>query len=171
MSLLDRFRRDRPPTEVTTSLHPSDRLLAWATTDDGVVVATRRGLRLPDGNFIPWHRIDKAQWGDGVLAITEATEVESGVYETRPAVAVPLRDPGDIPATVRARVTRSVAYSSHHTLGGHGGVRVVARRVPGVDGLAWSLRFDRGTDLADPAVRKAADQLLADARSSATAPE
>jgi hypothetical protein len=171
VNLLDRFRRNRPPAEALRTLHPSDRLLAWAPTADGMLVASRGGLRRPDGRFVPWHLIDKAVWRDAVLSITEVSEVEPGVYEPRPESIFRLDEPGELPAVVRTRVTRSIAYSSHHLLPRRGGVRVVARRVPGQDGLAWSVRFDPGTDLADPGVREAADQLLADARASATASE
>lgn len=171
MSLLGRFRRHRPPAEVVRALHPSDRLLAWAPTADGLLVASRAGLRRPDGRFVPWHLIDRAAWRDGVLSVTEATEVEPGVYEARPESTFGLDEPGDMPAVVRTRVTRSVAYSRHHVLPRRGGVRIVARRVAGQDGLAWSLRFDPGTDRTDPAARQFADQLLADARASATPSE
>jgi hypothetical protein len=60
-------------------------------------------------------------------------------------VSVNLGDPGDVPATVRERVTKSVAYTAHHPLP-TGGLRVVARRVAGVNGVAWHVRYDDGTD-------------------------
>jgi hypothetical protein len=62
-----------------------------------------------------------------------------------------------------------VAYSTHHTLDG-GGVRILARRVPGRDGLTWLLRFDDGTDRADPQIRQRAAELLDAARELADVP-
>jgi hypothetical protein len=70
---------------------------------------------------------------------------------------------------VRDRVSRSVAYTRHHDVPG-GGVRVVARRVPGVDGVTWHVRFDEGTDAADPAVAEVTAELVA-AASAGTAPD
>lgn len=172
MRLLDRLlgllRRDRPPPEAVAGLDPGDRVVSWATADDGPVVATRRGLRLPGRRLVPWHRIDKAIWRDRILAVTEAVDVGPDVMEAAPAVALRLTEPRDLPAAVRTRVTQSVAYSSHHLMPGMGGVRVVARRIPDEDGLHWSLRYDPGTDHADADVRAAAAELLTQVRADAT---
>ena len=43
----------------------------------------------------------------------------------------------------------------------------MARRVPGVDGLSWLLRFDDGTDRADPDVRLRAAELLDEVQAAA----
>jgi hypothetical protein len=37
---------------------------------------------------------------------------------------------------------------------------VVARRVPGADGLAWTVRYDPGVDHDDPIVREATAALV-----------
>ncbi len=171
MSLLNRLRRDRPPAEVLSDLPHDDRLVSWATAAEGTVVATRRGLRLPGGRVLPWHRIDKAVWRDGVLAVTEAVDVSPDVMEARSPIMLRLTEPRDLPAKVRTRVTQSISYSSHHPLPGGRGVRVVARRIPGQDGLHWSLRYDAGTDQDDDSVRTAAAELLEQVRTDATAPE
>jgi hypothetical protein len=47
-------------------------------------------------------------------------------------------------------------------------VRVVARRVPGADGLTWQLRFDRGADLSNPGVRAEAEGVLTEVRAQPT---
>ena len=59
-------------------------------------------------------------------------------------------------------MTQSVAYTAHHPLPG-GGVRVVGRRVAGVDGAAWHVRYDDGTDAADPEVAASTAELVAEA--------
>jgi hypothetical protein len=175
VSVLDRIRtrlrRDAPPPEVVQALDRDDRLLAWATTADGVVVASRAGLRLPDSRVLPWHRIDKAVWRDAALTLTESGEVAPGIAEALPPLVVPLAEPRDLPSVVRSRVTRSVAFTSYDRLPGGRGVRVVARRVAGQDGLDWSLRFDDPNDRHDPGALAAAEQLLAAARTDMTLPE
>jgi hypothetical protein len=65
-------------------------------------------------------------------------------------------------------VTRSVAYTSHHALPA-GGVRIVGRRVTGLDGLSWAVRYDAGTPVdAEPVVRVTGE--LVDSAQQAIAP-
>jgi hypothetical protein len=78
-------------------------------------------------------------------------------------VSVTLLDPDKVPEQVRARVTKSVAYTSHHPVPG-GGVRIVARRVPGEDGLRWTARYDART----PAAPDVVAELVAAARAAIT---
>jgi hypothetical protein len=79
-----------------------------------------------------------------------------------------LLEPGELPDQVRTRVTRSVAYTAHHPLP-VGGVRVVGRRVSGVDGLSWAVRYDAGTPVdAEPVVQVTRE--LVTAAQGATAP-
>jgi hypothetical protein len=37
---------------------------------------------------------------------------------------------------------------------------VAARRVPGVDGLRWTVRYDRGVDPEDPAIAEATGRIV-----------
>ena len=85
-----------------------------------------------------------------------------------PPVSFLLLDPGEVPDQVRIRVTRSVAYTSHHALP-QGGVRVVGRRVSGVDGLSWAVRYDSGTPVDSEPVIQVTDELVTAAQ-NATAP-
>jgi hypothetical protein len=168
------FRRTpRLPAAHRPALEPGERVLAWAFTDPGdrVVVATNRGLWRPGRtDRLGWHDVHKAVWSGRELAITPAqlvTEREGYVVVADgPTESFLLLDPGDVPEQVRARVTRSVAYTSHHAIDG-GGVRVVARRVPGVDGLTWTVRYDAGTTADDEPVIAETDRLVAAARSVA----
>jgi hypothetical protein len=67
-------------------------------------------------------------------------------------VAFLLLEPGELPDQVRTRVTRSVAYTSHHPL--HAG-RGPGGRPPGAgrNGLSWAVRYDAGTPVdAEPVV-------------------
>ena len=83
-----------------------------------------------------------------------------------------LLEPGELPDQVRTRVTKSVAYTTHHPLpSGAGGVRVVGRRVPGQNGLSWAVRYDSGTPVSLPAVVELTDELVATARNTMAAPD
>jgi hypothetical protein len=162
------FRRERPPAEAIRGLDLDERVLSWATLDDGsAAVATQRGLWLPGPGgveLVPWHLLDKAVWRNGTLTVTAAVDHGDGVLEELPARAVRLAVPRDLPPTVRARVQRSIGYTRHHPLRPGGGVYVVGRRVPGYDGLTWQLVFDPGTDRNDPLLRAQADLLADQAR-------
>ncbi|GGQ79846.1 hypothetical protein [Couchioplanes azureus] len=169
------FRRvPKLPLDKRPPLESEERVLAWAATEgDGVLVATNRGLWLPDGRRLGWHEIHKAAWSGRELRITpaEVAQERNGytVHVDAPVVGFLLLEPGELPDQVRTRVTRSVAYTSHHPLPPNGGVRVVGRRISGVDGLTWSVRYDARTAVeADPII-EATDQLVASAQ-EATAP-
>lgn len=162
-----RLSRERPPAEVTDRFDRDERVLAWGRTDTGAaIVASQRGLWLPaeaGHRLLRWHLIDKAAWTDGTLTVTEARPGEDGVVDELPPVTWAVADPRKLPATIRTRVTRSVAFTEHTPVE-TGGVRVVARRVAGQDGLAWTVRYDEGTDTSAPQVRERAAELLADAQ-------
>jgi hypothetical protein len=171
------FRRRRTlPAEHRPALDRDERVVAWALSPQGALVATTRGLWLPGspqpglGARLGWHEIHKAGWDGTTLRITPARRVEEGpgyeVVADRPSVGFRLDDPGDLPAQVRARVTKSVGPSSHHPLPGSGGVRVVGRRVPGLDGLTWTARYDDGVDHDDPIVRETTAALVEQARAA-----
>jgi len=152
---------DRPP------LASDERILAFAESDAGLLVATNLGLWLPPGR-LGWHEIHKAVWDGGTLTVTAARQVEErtgyAVVEDLPPVPFTLAEPGELPGTVRARVTRSVGPSTYHPLPGSGGVRVAARRVPGRDGLHWTVRYDPGTPYDDPVVASVTADLVEAAR-------
>jgi hypothetical protein len=169
-------RRPKLPADKRPPLEADERLLAWAWigSDPGgpVVVATNHGLWLPDRERLGWHEIHKAAWSGRELRITpaEVAEVRAdyAVLIDAPVLSCLLLEPGELPDQVRTRVTRSVAYTSHHALP-TGGVRIVGRRVAGVDGLSWAVRYDSGTPVdAEPVVRVTGD--LVTAAQTATAP-
>jgi hypothetical protein len=166
-------RKPKLAADRRPALEADERILAWADAPDGqVVVATNQGLWLPGRHRLGWHQINKAAWSGRELRVTAATvdkECEGwAVVVDDPVVSILLLEPGDVPEQVRARVTKSVAYTSHHELPGDGrGVRIVARRVAGVDGLTWTVRFDTGMPVEDEAF-EAVEELVGQARDSAT---
>ncbi|MGC5659143.1 hypothetical protein ACN261_01825 [Micromonospora sp. WMMD723] len=146
---------------------------AGAAVDGGVLVATNLGLWLPGRRErLGWHDILKAVWSGRELTVTPAaTAAERDGYLVVADGAVEtylLLDPGDLPHQVRARVTRSVAYTQQHPVPGGSG-RIAARRVAGADGLTWTVRYDPGTPVDADEVRAETDQIVAAAR-AATAP-
>ncbi|MEV6843818.1 hypothetical protein [Actinoplanes sp. NPDC051411] len=166
-------RRPKLPADRRPPLEPDERILSWAAVgDDGkVLVATTRGLWLPDGKRLGWHEIHKAAWSGRELRVTPAEVAQSrsgyAVLVDGPVVSFLLLEPGDLPDQVRSRVTRSVAYTIHHPMP-TGGVRVVGRRVSGQNGLSWAVRYDAGTPVDLPAVTELTDELVSSAQSTMT---
>ena len=157
------LRRRRPPEAVAAvALEARERRVAWALTSDGEpVVATDGALYLPGGRRFAWSEVERAAWERPRLTVIRVSQVEGSGEQ---ASVVLTDDDGDLPDVVRARVSASVAWSSHSTLGPAGGVRVVARRRAGMDALDWQLVYDRGTDPKAPGVKAQAEQLLEAAR-------
>jgi hypothetical protein len=167
VGLLDRLRGTRPPSAALSWLEPGERVTAWGRTPDGsALLATPLGLWCA-GERLGWHEVHKARWDAGVLTVVPSVEASPGVREDAPPRRYPIVEANGLPEEVRARVTRSVAYSTHHRLG-EGGVRIVARRVPGRDGLSWAVRYDPGTSRDAESDRRVAE--LLDAARAETAP-
>ncbi|WP_432830112.1 hypothetical protein [Dactylosporangium sp. CA-092794] len=176
MGVFGFLKRRRLAAEHRPKLGGDERVVAWAgATGDNVVVATNHGLWLPGaGERLGWHEIHKATWSGRQLAVVAAREVPAGgeeytVTEDLPPLIITLLDPDRVPEQVRVRVNRSIAHTSHHPLdeitGRRGGVRVVGRRVPGVNGLRWTVRYDEGIDPQAPGVAEHTQELVAWARS------
>lgn len=152
-----------PPSVKAVHLQKGERRVAWAlTADRSPVVASTRGLHLPGGTMLAWDQIERVQWVRPILRLTELTEREHSGREHE--VSLDLDQETELPEAVKARVTASVAWSSHIKLQPAGGVRLVGRRRVGMEILDWQLVFDRDTDPADPALRAQAEAHLAAAR-------
>lgn len=160
-------RGPRAPEEALARLDPEERVLSWAISPDGAVVATPAGLWLPAGERISWHLLTHVVWNGAVLTLTVARPVEDDVLELDPPVKVRLTEPQTLPETVQQRFYSSRAHTARHRLGDGTGVIVVARRVPGVDGLSWYVVFDEPSARHDPVVRAEAAQRLAEERAPA----
>jgi hypothetical protein len=123
-----------------------------AETVDAVVVATNLGLWLPDGSSwrrVGWQDVVKATWkGDG-LHLIEGSNAD-GIITDLPSRTITLTEPRNLPAVVKTRVEASIARWEQVVVPG-GPARLVARRVPGVDGQQWTARLDTGTPDSDAA--------------------
>jgi hypothetical protein len=127
-------------------LEPQERVVAWADTEDSVVVATPRGLWWPHAlthRLIGWHTISKASWSEGVLTVTEADVVDDLLLVDRPPVTAVVTVPRDLPPKLRQRVELNILHSEQLAVA-RGSARIVARRVPGEDGLHWWARLEGG---------------------------
>jgi hypothetical protein len=160
-------RKRRIPSESRPALARDERVLSWAPAEPaGAVVVTDRGVWLPGHERLGWHQIHKATWANSRLTVIPSTQVGEGqgyaVMADDAPLVVSLSRPDDVPSDVRTRVTRSVAFTAHFPLPS-GGVRVVARRIPGRNGVDWHVRYDEGTDRDDPEVVAATVEIVAEA--------
>lgn len=153
-----RSRRRRPDLAVG----PGERLLAWATTEDGSVIGgTRDALYLPQR--LPWEQVEAARW-DSESSTLRVREVGTWGEPQREHL-VALDEPTRLLQLLRERVTASVVLQRHVPISGRRGVRVIARRAPGRhDEPTWVYEFDEGIDPADPDVRRAAAEAMVAAR-------
>lgn len=157
--------RDELPAGFAGELEPDERVLAVAPMPDGAsCVVTSWGIWTPDGDGahrVGWHRVSKATWGAGVIALVEADEEAAGgavILTDRPVRRIRLTEPGRVPEVVQERVTASIRSRHHRELPG-GGAWFVQRKVPGRDGVVLQVRPDPGTDPA--AVRQVASDAAA----------
>ncbi len=156
-------RRTLPSEVAAVPLQPGERRVAWARTTDGdAIVVTDLGVYLPGRPRLAWADLERASFQRPLLILNEIATVEG--TGAQHAVALDLTDDTDLPQVLRARLSASVAWSSHQRLLPTGGVRVVGRRQRDQDALAWQLVYDAGTDPDDPAVRAQAEQHLLAAR-------
>jgi hypothetical protein len=168
-------RKPKLPAALRPALEPEERVLTWAPVGENqALVATNRGLWLPSGQRLGWQEIHKAAWSGRELRVTPAEVAEErGDYTVLvdgPVQAFLLLEPRDLPDQIRTRVTRSVAYTSHHPLTA-GGVRVVGRRVSGLNGLSWAVRYDANTPVTLDAVVELTDELVSAAKGATTPPD
>ena len=148
----------RAPAAARRRLDSTEHIVAWATPQtgsaDAPLVVTNLGIWWPvgdDAHRIGWERVDKAVWSDDTQTVTEADVVDDLLLVERRPVSLRLPSPGSVPPAVRKRVESTVAHRYEAIVDGRM-VRIVARRVPGHDGLRWWARLP--ADLPDtPEVR------------------
>jgi hypothetical protein len=158
-------RRTRPTVDVPAG----EKVLAWAESSSGEVVAgTRDALYVASSGSqietrLPWEQVEAADW-DRDTSRLRISEVGSWGQE-RPEHTLTIEEPGRLLELVRERVTASVVLQRHVPLTGRRGMRVIARRAPRGDRpLAWFYEYDEGVDPDDPEVQRAATAALAAAR-------
>lgn len=155
---LGRGRPERPQVDVEAG----ERLLAWARTREGAVLAGTRDAVYLGGTRLPWEQVAAADW-DRDSGVFRLSEVGSWGERRREHAHV-VEHPGRFLELVRERVTASVVLQRHVPVRGPAGLRVLARRAPRGGPVAWFVDYDEGLDPADPEVRSTADAALAAAR-------
>jgi hypothetical protein len=154
--------REVPPPDIVAQLPRDERVVSWADVEGaGVVLASPSGLWWPDEvrqRMIGWQFISKAIWRDGVLSVIEATVVDDLLIVDKDPVSATLSVPRDLPPVVNKRVTANVVRSVLTPIYG-GAARLVARRIPGQDGVrCWARLEDGAVD--SPTVRGEVVELL-----------
>lgn len=137
------------PAELRRRFASHERIVAVGDTSSGrPVVATQQGLWWPepdgDWRLIGWNTVVHATWQDSSLLVTEGVTDDDGIVEDLPAHGLELTEPRNLPQVVRDRVEASIARTEQVTVPG-GTARIVARRVPGRDGVVWTARLDAST--------------------------
>lgn len=164
---LRRVLADAPPEGFTGTLAGDEHVLAAARGEQGVLVATRLGLWLPEPDSarrVGWHLISKATWEQGVLTVVEAEETghagESTLIADLPARRFALRRPGKLPTVVRERVDASIRSKHRKELPG-GAAWFVQRSVPGSTAPVLQVRPEPGTDqvIVERIARETAERL------------
>ncbi len=159
-----RFGLGGVPGDVRLVVGAGERVIAWGRDGHGDPVAVSAlALYLPTASAgherLPFEGIASAGWAEETLEVTT-------VGPDRRRYLVRLDEPGEVPPTVRERVTASIALSERVVLGPGAGARITARRVSGQDTLTWNVVFDPGLDPADPRLRDLAAAAVAELRSS-----
>jgi hypothetical protein len=140
-----------------------EKVLAWARTAEGEVVAGTRDALYLDGHRLPWEEVESADW-DRDQERFRVSEV--GTWgEPRPVHTFGLPEPGNLLVLVRERVTASVVLQRHVPYSGRRGLRIIARRAPRGDRpVAWFVEYDEGVEPDDPDVQATVEAALAAAR-------
>jgi hypothetical protein len=153
-----RYRRRSIPAEAAAVVPERERGLAAGVTPAGeYVVATDRALYVPQrgGHVrVGYEDVQTAAWDDPVLELT----LLSGGSTSRQVLR--LQEPGEVPPTLRERVTASIVVTERVPLAGPLGARIIARRVPGENDVRWQVVFEQGLDPSDPGLRQRADEAI-----------
>lgn len=147
-------KNSQVPVELVSAIPKSDRILAWAAYQGGLLAVTDKNLvvtgDLPP-TLIPWSIALQARWEPPVLTLVTQLDSQS-VAATQTWT---LEEPGKIPSAVRDRVTHAVIVDRTYNLPNAGNVRFVARRdgndvhwITVVDDLAATQNAEGAKDVA-----------------------
>lgn len=134
-----------------------------AAADGSEVVGTDRALHLGVATVLAWHQVDRARWARDDHTL-EVVTLPTGAAPAQ-TYRVQIPEPGRLPELVRERVTSNILVSERVVLAGRVGARIVARRMPGAEGVRWSVIYDQDDAPVDPDVPAAARDAIASLRS------
>lgn len=154
----------RQSVPAVSTLTSRERVLAWAQTADGAVLAgTRDALHwAPSGEGaprrLPWPQVEAATW-DAESSTFRVSEVGDW-GNVRAEYFFVLDEARLLLELVRERVTASIVMQRRFQVPG-GGLLVIARRAPhGNDAVFWVFEYDESVDPVDPGVQAAAQRAL-----------
>ena len=156
----------RLPQHVRDQLR-GERVLAAAAADDGAwVVGTRDRLHAvgDEPRSWPWEQLLRADWDEETRRLEVVPVGEYGAPVEQATFT--LEGAADLLTLVRERVSASVLLQRRVQVRGRRGFRVFARRPPRGGQVTWAFELDQGLDPADPDVRQAMDEALAQAQGS-----
>jgi hypothetical protein len=139
------------------------RVLAWATTDTGVAVASPSVLSYDDvagrWSHLGWHEIERGGWDEETGALTW-----QHVDQTRGALA--LTEPGRLPEVFRERVAASIVLERLVPVRNGRGVLISGRRdlADAAAAITWNTSLQRGLTWQMEGVRAAVDEAVAQVR-------
>ncbi|NBO46612.1 MAG: hypothetical protein EBU85_06330 [Actinobacteria bacterium] len=165
MGLLS-WRSPKLPAAVRAAMQiaRSERVLAAAVLarGRGHVALTTTGLHVALSGDAPlnvaWDHVAHASWEDPMLVAV----VDVDGQQLR--ISLELNEPGMVPVVLRERVTSTVVWECHRVLADGLGARFIARRAVGAGPVRWAVVFDDGVAADNPALRAAADAVLAELR-------
>jgi|AntAceMinimDraft_7_1070363.scaffolds.fasta_scaffold00771_6 hypothetical protein len=142
----------------------SERIMATAlgpkAYEPPVVIATDKALYFAtnaEPSRIEWPEIAKATWEDPWLEVTTNQNV---------LIKLHLDPCGDVPPTVRDRVTASVLFREKLELDTGGSITAVGRREPESTAISWLIEFHGDLDPSDPLTAASADRALGELRNT-----
>ena len=138
MSLLRRV-----PGEARALVLADERVLAWAETSAGWVVATPTHFVTADGQRVAWESVQRATWDEGVLLLRRPGEPDV-------RLSLALKETA-LPEVVRERVEASIVLTEKVALS-LGDAVIMARRPPSGGDISWTVVFEGG-DEDDPAMQ------------------
>jgi hypothetical protein len=145
-----------------------ERALAAAAADDGAtwLVGTRDRLHAmgDETQTWSWEQVLRADWDEETRQLEVVPVGDFGAPDDRRSYT--LNDAADLLTLVRERVSASVVLQRRVQVSGRRGFRVFARRPPRGGPVTWAFELDPGVDPAEPVVRAAMDEALAQAQAA-----
>lgn len=159
------LRRSLPKAaRESVQIQTGEHVVTWSrspiASGSAFLVATQKALyfddHFPHGR-VPWDAIAKANWDEPMLQLVLQPNGEA----TPSVVQVQLEEAGQMPTTVRERVTASILLQERVLLDGDKGALMVARKSSDTGEIRWNIVFDSGLDPQNPELRRRADEMVA----------
>ena len=158
------FRKEVPKAALANiELPKGERAVAAGHCNAGFVVATQNALYLQavEPKRIPWSTITRATWDEPELRMV----LNPKAGGTSDLIVLRFDDTGELPTTIRERVTATIVMQERILLDGDRGAMFIARRGSDDGEIVWNVVFDSGLDPTHPVLRQRAEESLEQLRS------